>query len=117
MLLGALRPTVAAGETGPGVVALFAADPAAAKVDETGTTTAPDLAGPLEGMSIGDLKAEAEAGNLYVNVHTTANPPGELRGQLAASPSAPPEGTGLAATESSGPGLAPGVWLLAGLAL
>ena len=47
-----------------------------------GTITAADLKGPLSGMSLDALDAEIRAGNTYVNVHTTANPPGEIRGQI-----------------------------------
>lgn len=32
--------------------------------------------------------ADLEAGNYYLNVHTEANPDGEVRGQLAAAPAA-----------------------------
>jgi hypothetical protein len=35
------------------------------------------------------LVAELEAGNIYVNVHSTVFPGGEIRGQLVASPAAP----------------------------
>lgn len=47
----------------------------------------PPLASPIKGSSaitdsqIGDLKA----GRWYVNIHTAANPGGEIRGQLTAS--------------------------------
>ena len=47
-----------------------------------GTFTAANLMGPLAGMSLEDLVAEMRAGNTYVNIHTTANPGGEVRGQI-----------------------------------
>lgn len=47
-----------------------------------GTITADDLTGPLAGQSLSGLMAEIEAGNTYVNVHTSANPGGEIRGQI-----------------------------------
>ena len=47
-----------------------------------GTITAADLRGPLLGMPLSALVAEIETGNTYVNVHTTANPGGEIRGQI-----------------------------------
>jgi hypothetical protein len=47
-----------------------------------GVVTADNLTGALEGGSLDDLIAEIEAGNAYVNVHTSANPGGEIRGQL-----------------------------------
>jgi len=49
----------------------------------TGTITDDDLVGALEGMTLDDLVAEIQAGNIYVNVHTVANPGGEIRGQLS----------------------------------
>ena len=41
-----------------------------------------DLVGPLAGMTMDVLISEIEAGNTYVNVHTLANPGGEVRGQI-----------------------------------
>lgn len=48
----------------------------------TGTITADDLVGPLDGMALPDLLDAMDAGSTYVNVHTSANPGGEIRGQL-----------------------------------
>jgi hypothetical protein len=48
----------------------------------TGEITAEDLRGPLAGLTIADLVAQLESGNAYVNVHTVANPGGEIRGQI-----------------------------------
>ena len=58
-----------------------------------GTITTADLVGPLAGMSLSDLMAAMEAGNTYVNVHTSDGvapdntgpgdfPGGEIRGQI-----------------------------------
>jgi hypothetical protein len=47
-----------------------------------GVITAADLVGDLAGQTIADLVAQIEAGNTYVNVHTAANPGGEIRGQI-----------------------------------
>lgn len=63
------------------------------------TITGENLAGPMEGATLDDLVSEMEAGNTYVNVHTEANPPGEIRGQIrvvqqpAAMTPQPAEGT------------------------
>jgi hypothetical protein len=48
----------------------------------TGTITAADLVGPLAGESLDALVAQLAAGNGYVNVHTSAFPGGEIRGQI-----------------------------------
>jgi hypothetical protein len=47
-----------------------------------GIITAEDLTGPLAGMALVDLLDAMRAGNTYVNVHTTENPGGEIRGQI-----------------------------------
>jgi hypothetical protein len=48
----------------------------------TGTITDEDLIGPLAGQSLDDLVELIESGDAYVNVHTVANPGGEIRGQV-----------------------------------
>lgn len=47
-----------------------------------GTVTAANLVGPLAGMTLDDLRAAMEAGNTYVNVHTSQFGGGEIRGQI-----------------------------------
>ena len=71
--------------TNGGVVAFLAAhDPAVSGDPHTeGTLRTSDLIGALEGDWAGFLAGLAD-GTLYVNVHTAANPGGELRGQIGA---------------------------------
>lgn len=71
------------GENGPVVVPLFSGEFSGDGVLAEGTITADMLSGVLEGMTLEDLMAHMVAGNTYVNVHTAANPGGEIRGQLA----------------------------------
>lgn len=52
----------------------------------TGTVTAADLTGALAGEPLSALVAAMEAGNTYVNVHTTGVPSGEVRGQIWGGP-------------------------------
>lgn len=47
-----------------------------------GVITAEDLRGPLAGMTLDALLAEMEAGNTYVNLHTSQFPGGEIRGPI-----------------------------------
>lgn len=47
-----------------------------------GNITASDLMGSLAGKSISDLVDKMKSGETYVNVHTDANPNGEIRGQI-----------------------------------
>ncbi len=73
-------------ENGPVVV--FLAGPLSRPVSVrrgvvTGTITRDDLVGPLSGRSLGALIREMRSGNAYVNVHTTQNRNGEVRGQIS----------------------------------
>jgi hypothetical protein len=87
----------AAGVNGPVVLFLYEnAVPGSGRfsgVLSTGTATAADLVGPLEGQPLSDLIEAIEAGNAYVNVHTNdgVDPPnqgpgdfpgGEIRAQI-----------------------------------
>lgn len=47
-----------------------------------GVITSANLIGTLAGKTLSDLVAQIQAGNAYVNVHTTAYPGGEIRGQI-----------------------------------
>lgn len=47
-----------------------------------GVITDADLVGPLAGMQLEDLLDVIRTGEAYVNVHTVAHPPGEIRGQI-----------------------------------
>ena len=74
-----------AGQNGAVVAFLFGFVPQGALVNGVlaeGFITDADLVGPLAGQSVAELAAQMEAGNTYVNVHTLAHPPGEVRGQI-----------------------------------
>ena len=74
-----------AGANGPVVAFLFGFLPEGTSESGTiarGIITDADLIGPLAGMTIADLVDEILNGNTYVNVHTQAHPPGEVRGQI-----------------------------------
>jgi len=74
------------GENGPVVVTLFKTDsPSAATngVLSQGTITSAKFEGPLAGKQLSDLINLINSGDAYVNVHTEANPKGEIRGQLS----------------------------------
>ena len=79
-------------ENGPIVVTLFnATDGPTDEIDgtlESGDFAAEDFEGPLQGQNMTDLADAIEGGQAYVNVHTEANPPGELRGTIAVAPAA-----------------------------
>lgn len=73
------------GESGGVVVALFMGPKKEGKFSgelARGTITADKLAGSLAGKTVADLAAMLRSGGAYVNVHTTKNPPGEIRGQV-----------------------------------
>lgn len=79
----------AADANGPIVVWLYPSSPPPQEISgrfsgvlATGTITAADLMGPLAGQSLDALVAAMKAGGTYVQVHTTAHPAGEVRGQI-----------------------------------
>ena len=47
-----------------------------------GDVTEADFVGALAGQSMATLVAALESGLAYANVHTTAHPPGEIRGNI-----------------------------------
>ena len=47
-----------------------------------GDVSSANLVGLLAGHPLSDLIDEMEAGNAYVNIHTTQQPVGEIRGQI-----------------------------------
>ena len=73
------------GENGGVVVGLFAGPKKEGKFSgelAKGTITADKLTGSLGGKTVADLVEMLRSGGAYVNVHTTRNPPGEIRGQV-----------------------------------
>lgn len=85
----------AKGANGPVVAFLFGpADPAVGAIHPTGVLTVANLVGPLKDNWKGFTDAMAK-GELYVNVHSTANPGGVIRAQIPATTLAPlPPNTG-----------------------
>lgn len=81
-----------AGTNGPVVAFLFGFVPGGVNVDgllATGTLTQADFVGAdctgvigIPVNNIASLAFAAREGLIYVNVHSVANPPGEVRGQL-----------------------------------
>lgn len=77
-------------ENGPVVVWLYPADGPPPELIEgrfdgvlaESTISDGDLVGPLEGEPLDELLSAIRSGNAYVNVHTTAHPAGEIRGQI-----------------------------------
>jgi hypothetical protein len=73
------------GENGGVVVTLFKADSPTGPITgglANGTITASSLEGDMQGTAVSDLVKAMERGETYVNVHTEANPNGEIRGQV-----------------------------------
>ncbi len=77
-----------AGENGGVVAFLYGDGPIAGKTNgilAEGVITADELIGDLEGQSLEDLLDLMSSGGAYVNVHTSQNPGGEIRGQISAN--------------------------------
>jgi hypothetical protein len=80
-----------AGTNGPVVAILYPGPTIGGRFDGVlaeGNITAANLTGPLAGMPLSALIDNMTAGNTYVNVHTTQNPKGEIRGQILTATSA-----------------------------
>lgn len=91
----------APGVNGPIVADLIVPNTAGtASINRSGTITQADLKGPMAGDMAGFMAA-LRAGTLYVNVHTIANPAGELRANFPAPPAPPATGTSAATDDSS----------------
>lgn len=73
------------GEVGPAVVFLFQAPPPGVNLDagslNSGIIDATDMIASA-GVSYDSLISLIRNGNAYVNIHTVANPGGEVRGQI-----------------------------------
>jgi hypothetical protein len=69
-----------------------------------GNLTDAGLKGPMQGKTLDDLIAAMDSGDTYVNVHTAANPNGEIRGQIVNSEGAGGAETSTNSTNSSGVG-------------
>lgn len=89
-IIGAHIHSGNARQNGPIVLILYGnptmTNPPTGKVNgmlSKGNATASDLKGPLAGKQMSDLLNLIKTGNAYVNVHTTQNPKGEIRGQIS----------------------------------
>ena len=77
------------GKNGPPIVWLYPSAPPAKEISgpsngqlSDGTIKAENLVGPMAGKTIGDLVTAIKAHDVYVNVHTSKNPDGEIRAQV-----------------------------------
>ena len=86
----------APGTNGPVIAFLYGpvAAPGVSSISISGTITAANLVGPMQGKTMADFFAAMTAGNLYVNAHTVANPAGEVRAWIPGTPKAPATGSG-----------------------
>ncbi|OGU06656.1 MAG: hypothetical protein A2075_08510 [Geobacteraceae bacterium GWC2_58_44] len=72
------------GENGPPIVGLFGGGKKGkfSGVLSEGMITEKEMMGSLTGKPLEELVKLLKAGDTYVNVHTEANPGGEIRGQI-----------------------------------
>ena len=66
-----------------------------------GTITSADLQGPLTGKHISDLVKLLKTGGAYINVHTSKNQDGEIRGQVSSGTNTPVSNPSASTTKSS----------------
>ena len=99
----------ASGTNGPVIVPLFTGPQKSGSFTGTlakAAITEADLTGPMKGKTFADLAAAVLSGQTYVNVHTAANPNGEIRGQIivpgAAGGATPTTAGGGATTTTAG---------------
>jgi len=96
----------AAGSNGPVIAFLFGPNAAGTNaITQSGDLTAANLVGPLAGKTWAEFTAALNSGQLYVNVHSIANPGGEIRVQIpgsGAAPGAPKTGNTPVASSDSG---------------
>jgi hypothetical protein len=74
-----------AGATGSAILTLYGGPTRSdvfTGVITSGSFTAAQLEGPLQGKTIADFIAAVTAGSLYLNVGTSSHPLGEIRGQV-----------------------------------
>lgn len=72
-----------AGVSGPVGVTLFSGGPVSPNGSlADGSAAAPDAGNSCSWAGLQDVLTAIETGNAYVNVHTQANPRGEIRGQI-----------------------------------
>jgi len=72
------------GEDGPPIVMLFKGEKKGmfSGVLSEGTISGQDMMGDFQGKALDELVKVLKSGDAYVNVHTNANPDGEIRGQI-----------------------------------
>ena len=78
----------APGVAGPVVVTLFLPTAQTGQVSGVFAVGSLDASNLPSGVTLASLKALLQSGNSYINVHTAANPQGEIRGQLVPSQTA-----------------------------
>ena len=90
----------AAGTNGPVIAFLYGPNAAGTNaITQSGSITAANFVGPMAGKTWADFTAALNSGQLYVNIHSVANPGGEIRAQIpgsGAAPGAPKTGNTLA---------------------